>query len=151
LGFTKILGLFLTEYSLHISARVYAILAGQLLVTAGSIFLFGTQPNLRLWALGGSRGSVVPIVSLLISTVSWAIICSSADARRKAPLKWWLLGLFTLGEAVSVGFITSFYAYRSVLSAMLATSVATVSVSLYTAMQKQSKYDLSQWGAGLSS
>lgn len=94
---------------------------------------------------------MVPLVSLLISTISWAVICSSADARRKSPLKWWLLGIFTLGEAVSVGFVSSLYKYKSVLSAMLATTAATVSVSMYTALQKQAKYDLSQWGAGLSS
>ncbi|CAB9511542.1 Protein LIFEGUARD (Partial), partial [Seminavis robusta] len=70
---------------------------------------------------------------------------------RKAPMKWWFLGLFTLGEAISVGFVSSFYAYRSVISAMAATMAATMSVSVYTVMQKNPKYDLTQWGAGLSS
>ena len=54
-------------------------------------------------------------------------------------------------QAVSVGFVSSFYLYKSVLSAMLATAVATTSVSLYTIFQKNQKYDLTQWGAGLSS
>jgi len=129
---------------------VYAILAGQLVVTAGSVALFGTQPALRQWTVAGN-GATVPIISLVISTVAWAVMCASSDARRKAPLKWWLLGIFTLGEAVSVGFISSFYVYRSVISAMLTTAAATTSVSLYTVFQRNAKYDLTQWGAGLSS
>jgi len=78
-------------------------------------------------------------------------MCASADARRKSPLKWNLLALFTAGEAISVGFVSSFYQFRSVLSAMMATAVAATSVSVYTASQKNPKYDLSQWGAGISS
>ena len=73
-------------------------------------------------------------------------MCASSDARRKAPLKWWLLGFFTLGEAISVGFISSFYVYKSVISAMLATALATTGVSCYTIFNKNQKYDLTQWG-----
>ena len=131
---------------LFIEARVYAILAGQLVVTALSVMLFGTQPALRRWTLGGGGGATVPIISLLISTISWAVMCASSDARRKAPLKWWLLGFFTLGEAISVGFISSFYVYKSVISAMLATALATTGVSCYTIFNKNQKYDLTQWG-----
>lgn len=145
----------LTQHSLFfytlpcffVAARVYGILAGQLLVTALSVMLFGTQPALRQWALGGGRGgATVPVMSLLISTISWAVMCASSDARRKAPLKWWLLGFFTLGEAISVGFISSFYVYKSVISAMLATALATTGVSCYTIFNKNQKYDLTQWG-----
>ena len=96
-------------------------------------------------------GAMVPALSLLLSTVSWIIMCMSTNARRKSPFKWNLLALFTLGEALSVGFISSFYKFRSVCSAMLTTAVATTAVSLYTAKQRNPKYDLSQWGASISS
>lgn len=76
-------------------ARVYATLSAQLLVTGLSVWLFGTQPALRRWTMMGSVGKVVPLASLLVSTVAWAIMCASPDARRKSPNKWWLLGLFT--------------------------------------------------------
>jgi FtsH-binding integral membrane protein len=66
-------------------------------------------------------------------------------------LKWQLLVGFTLGEALSVGFLSSFYKFQSVISAMLATALAATSISVYTATQRNPKYDLSQWGAGLSS
>jgi FtsH-binding integral membrane protein len=100
---------------------------------------------------GGGIGTAVPFLSLLLSTICWFTMCSSVPARRQAPLKWQLLALFTLGEAVSVGFISSFYKFRSVAAALLATAAAATSVSVYTVAHKNPKYDLSQWGAGLSS
>mmetsp|Transcript_23606 Transcript_23606/g.33116 ORF Transcript_23606/g.33116 Transcript_23606/m.33116 type:complete len:334 (+) Transcript_23606:262-1263(+) len=130
-------------------SRVYAILTGQLLVTAISIFIFGTNKNLAHWM--HRSGTVVPMLSLLVSTIAWFMICVSPRARRESPIKWQLLTLFTVGESISVGFISSFYKFQSVLSAMLATALATVTVSAYTIMQKNPKYDLSQWGMTLSS
>jgi len=132
-------------------ARVYAILSGQLAVTALSIFVFGMQPDLAHRMMSNKVGAAVPMASLLLSTAAWFVMCASADARRSSPIKWQLLALFTLGEAVSVGFITSFYKFQSVMAAMLATGTAATAVSVYTATQKNPKYDLSQWGAGLSS
>jgi FtsH-binding integral membrane protein len=132
-------------------SRVYAILSVQLAVTALSVFLFGTVPGLTDWIQRPGLGPIVPVVSLIVSTIAWFTMCASPDARRKSPLKWKLLAIFTAGEAISVGFITSFYEFRSVMSAMLATAIATISVSLYVANQKNPKYDLSQWGSGLSS
>jgi FtsH-binding integral membrane protein len=96
-------------------------------------------------------GATVPIISLLLSTVAWAVMCMSGNARRKSPMKWNLLLLFTVGEAISVGFISSFYQFKSVISAMMSTGAATLAVSLYTVFQNNPKYDLTQWGAGLSS
>lgn len=135
-----------------VPARVYSILSVQLVVTAASVVLFGTNPGWSRWMRrSGGIGTSVPFLSLLLSTVCWFIMCSSAAARRQAPLKWQLLVLFTLGEALSVGFISSFYKFRSVVAALLATAAAATSVSVYTITQKNPKYDLSQWGAGLSS
>jgi FtsH-binding integral membrane protein len=133
-------------------ARVYSILSAQLVVTAASVVLFGTNPGLSRWMRrSGGIGTSVPFLSLLLSTVCWFVMCSSATARRQSPLKWQLLVLFTLGEALSVGFISSYYKFRSVVAALIATAAAATSVSLYTVTQKNPKYDLSQWGAGLSS
>jgi len=132
-------------------SRVYTILSGQLLVTAFSILLFGTIPNLGLWMRVTTIGRMVPLLSLLLSTAAWIFACTSVRARREAPIKWQLLTLFTVGEAVAVGFITSMYTLSSVLTAMSATAVATLSISAYTLWNNNPTYDLSQWGAGLSS
>lgn len=96
-------------------------------------------------------GAAVPIASLIMSTVAWVIMCVSTEARRASPVKWQILALFTIGEALSVGFVSSFYQFRSVVSAMMATALATTGISLYTVYNKNSKFDLSQWGATLSS
>jgi protein lifeguard len=132
-------------------ARVYAILASQLVITAISIHLFGTHPNITAWMRQSHFGPIVPILSLLLSTVAWITMSLSTQARRISPMKWQLLALFTLGEAISVGFVSSFYQYRSVITTMLVTALATTGVSVYTAQQRNSKYDLSQLGATLSS
>jgi protein lifeguard len=132
-------------------ARVYAILAGQLGFTAIVIFLFSVYPGISSWMRRPGLGAMVPALSLLMSTIAWIIVCVSPAARRSAPTKWQILALFTIGEAVSVGFISSVYKARSVLCACLATALATTSISVYTANQKNPKYDLSQWGATLSS
>lgn len=133
-----------------ITARVYGILAVQLLITAASVVAFGLHPTFTI-SLLRRFGMGVPLLSLGLSTISWIVMCSSVTARRASPIKWQLLSLFTMGEALSVGIISSFYRFPSVVSALLATTLATVSVSVYTVKQKNPKYDLSQWGATLSS
>jgi protein lifeguard len=131
---------------------VYGILSVQLAVTAGAVCLVGLHPDLARWMqTPRGLGAAVPIASLLLSTVAWVYMSMSVRARRSNPLKWQVLSLFTIGEAISVAYITSFYTFQSVLSAMLATATAATGVSAYTIMQKNSKYDLSQWGATLSS
>jgi protein lifeguard len=94
---------------------------------------------------------VALLESLFLSLAAVLAICGSTAARHKSPVKWQLLALFTLGEAVWVGFISSFYHFRSVVSAMLATALATTGVSIYTVFYIDGKYDPSQWGALLAS
>ena len=116
--------------------RVYAILSAQLAVTALSVFLFAAHPEwtrgMSLHSSSGRTVPIVPMVSLAVSTVSAMWIGASPRARRSSPLKWQLLALFTIGEAISVGFVSSFYQLRSVISAMSATAAATLSVTMYT-------------------
>lgn len=131
-------------------SRVYAILSAQLAVTALSVFLFGTHPEWTRSMLQSS-GRLVPMLSLAVSTISALWIGASPRARRSSPLKWQLLALFTIGEAMTVGFISSFYQLRSVVSAMSATAAATLSITLYSFLNQNPKYDLSQWGQGLAS
>jgi FtsH-binding integral membrane protein len=140
-------------------ARVYAVLSGQLLFTALVCILFGTFAPLATIsrgihpAMGQHTNPLVflPLGGILLSTVAWFRMAAVPQARQKSPNKWWWLLAFTIGEAVSLGSLSSLYKLQSVLLAMGATAVATVSVSVYTVTQKNAKYDLSQWGATLSS
>lgn len=132
-------------------ARVYTILSGQLLTTAFACYAFGTnQWNIRDYVNYTPFGRKIPLAAAIISTAVYFILCASAVARRSSPLKWQLLTLFTLGESISVGFFSSFFDFKSVCTSMITTAVAAIVVSLYTILQKNQKYDLSQWGQTLS-
>lgn len=93
---------------------------------------------------------LVPLIGLLISTIAWWITLSSENIRQSSLMKWPLLVAFTIGQSIAVGFISSVYAYSSVIKAMVITASTTLSVTLYTLLQKNPKWDLSQWGRALS-
>lgn len=121
-------------------------------ITAAVITLFSRNPQWSRWMrTSGAVGAAVPSLSLLLSTIAWYTMSKWDDARRKAPMNWNLLFLFTLGEAVSVGFITSFFKFHSVVKHLGITAAATAAVAAYTIMNKNPRYDLSQWGKSLSS
>ena len=92
----------------------------------------------------------VPLLGLLLSTVAFWITMGSEHLRRTSLLKWPLLLVFTVGGAVAVGFISSVYAHGTVIKAMSVTAATTLSVTLYTLLQKNPRYDLSHWGRALA-
>ena len=94
--------------------------------------------------------TTVPLIGLLISTIAWWITLSSEEIRQTSIMRMPLLIAFTIGQSIAVGFISSAYAYSSVIKAMVTTAAATLSVTIYTLVQKNPKYDLSQWGRALS-
>ena len=134
------------------TGRVYGILTIQMIFTGIVVTLFDRNPQWTHWTTNsGAVGPAIPAISLLLSTIAWFTMSKSVNARRKAPLKWNLLALFTMGEAISVGFITSFFKFHSVVKTMGITALATAVVGLYTIMNKNPRYDLSQWGSTISS
>jgi FtsH-binding integral membrane protein len=141
-----------------ISARVYSIVSAQLVTTAAIVVYMGLHapPGGGSWMtlrLGNRQfGASMPMLSLALSTIAMGIMVAYPPARRQqANLQWPLLALFTLGESLAVGCITTLYAFRSVVAAMGVTALSAMGISLYTIRQKDPRYDLSQWGAGLSS
>lgn len=128
---------------------MYSIVAVQLLVTVLSVGLFAAAPP-NGWRQPG-WGLAIPLLSFVASTIAWTLMYSSTEARRSSPLKWQLLSVFTLGEALMVGFLSSFYTPKSVMASLFATTVAAGGVSMYTILNRNSKRDFSQWGMTLSS
>jgi protein lifeguard len=128
-------------------ARVYTILSGQLFFTALSIGLFGMNPSWSRWMRMTRVGQIIPLGSLLLSTLAWFVTAYSS----KTFITWLGLVLFTLGESIVVGFLSSQYIWSSVVTAMSVTAIATLAISAYTIWNPNPTYDLSQWGAGLSS
>ncbi|KAL3801120.1 hypothetical protein HJC23_002413 [Cyclotella cryptica] len=131
-------------------ARVYALLSGQLLFTAGTIHAFHLYPSLRDWMLYTNSGRKVPMLGLIVSSIALFFAMSSETTRQSSPMRWPLFVAFTIGQSIPVGFITSLYAYGTVIKAMMTTATATIAITLYTVLQKNPKYDLSQWGRALS-
>lgn len=131
-------------------ARVYAILSVQLGFTAAVVLLFTKYKGITFWMVQSGR-MVVPWLSLVISAISMFVISFSETQRQKSPNKFLWLSLFTFGEAIAIGFISSFYSVRTVLSALLSTAASTSAVTFYTLFNKNKKYDLTQWGRILSS
>mmetsp|Transcript_10174 Transcript_10174/g.15177 ORF Transcript_10174/g.15177 Transcript_10174/m.15177 type:complete len:342 (-) Transcript_10174:268-1293(-) len=130
-------------------ARVYAILSGQLSFTTLVVLFFSSNKQLVAQML--QHGNLVPFLSLGVSTVAWFIICSSERARQSSPLKWQLLSIFTIAESIVVGIIASFYSMRAVILGLSTTAVTTGIITAYTFLQKNPKYDLTQWGSSLAS
>ena len=94
--------------------------------------------------------AAIPGASLVLSTIAWYTMSKSASARRNV-MGWGLLTLFTACEAVSVAFITSFFKFHSVVKTMGITALATAVVGLYTILNRNPRYDFSQWGHSISS
>jgi hypothetical protein len=139
-------------------ARVYGILSIQLLFTAAVCIAFGLyEPLTNISAINPATGQytnslvMVPLGGIFLSTIAWFRMAASPTARQKSPNKWYWMTIFTIGEAMSLGCLSSLYKLSSVVSAMAATAIATTAVSAYTVLQNNSKYDLSTWGATLSS
>jgi hypothetical protein len=65
---------------------------------------------------------------------------SDPKTRRTAPAKWWLLGLYTLGQAISVGFLSSLYHFRYYVKAMGAMAIASITLFMYTILQNNLDY-----------
>lgn len=124
-------------------ARVYSILAVQLLFTIASVFAFAKHPKLVHWVL--AKGKILPNASILLSTLAFFRMAMSETARRSSPMKWILLATFTFGKAFMVGLISSFYKSKTVISALTSTFLALISVTGYTLLNRNPKYDLSQW------
>eukprot|EP00804_Cyclotella_cryptica_P012075 CCRYP_004518-RA/>CCRYP_004518-RA protein AED:0.02 eAED:0.02 QI:1653/1/1/1/1/1/2/180/197 len=97
-----------------------------------------------------NSGRKVPMLGLIVSSIALFFAMSSETTRQSSPMRWPLFVAFTIGQSIPVGFITSLYAYGTVIKAMMTTATATIAITLYTVLQKNPKYDLSQWGRALS-
>jgi len=133
-------------------ARVYGILSLQLLVTMATVIFFGLNPNIPLWFVINPLGKIFYYASILGSILSIFVVTFNQNARRASPSKWIWLSVFTVCESLLVGSTTALmYSFRTVVAALVATATATASIGLYTHKQQNPRFDLTQWGVGLSS
>lgn len=122
--------------------KVYGILTVQLLMTTGvSAICIKSEPT-KLF-LQNNPG-VVHVCSFSTIFVLFALLFK----RQQFPVNFYLLGLFTFLEAITIGTVVTYFAVDVVVRAAL----ITLSVfCLLTSFTLQSKRDYSSWGAGLCS
>ncbi|KAM5171137.1 protein lifeguard 4 [Mantella aurantiaca] len=120
--------------------KVYTILSVQILLTTvtSAVFLYfdsvktfvHESPALVLLCVIGSLGTIIALTIY----------------RHQHPVNLYLLFLFTILEAVTVGITVTFYEAAVVLQAFILTSAVFFGLTIYTF---QSKKDFSKFGAGL--
>ncbi|KND02067.1 uncharacterized protein SPPG_02570 [Spizellomyces punctatus DAOM BR117] len=117
--------------------KVYTILACQLGLTGAVSALFMTNETVKQWVQTN-------IWAMYLSWLAtFGVLFALIVKRRSHPVNLWLLGLFTLLEAYSIGTVVSFFDSVTVLQAVVLTFALFVGLTLFTL---QSKYDFSSWG-----
>lgn len=113
--------------------KVYGILVVQLLLTIAIAFPFQfvsqqwLQNNIMLLKIA-RYGSLAVIVGMA---------CCCQGAARKFPVNYLLLSIFTVFEAIVMGFVTAMYETQSVLLAAGVTTVIFLGLTAYACMTKK--------------
>lgn len=123
--------------------KVYSILMCQLLVTLAIVSLLVFEPNCRLYAQTHVEMSFVAIALTFICII--ALACCT-NVRRKSPINFIMLGIFTFCESFLVGTVASTYDADSVV---LAVGVCAVVCFGLTIFAFQTKYDFTACGGFL--
>ncbi|XP_030056163.1 protein lifeguard 1 [Microcaecilia unicolor] len=115
--------------------KVYLILAVQLVITVGIICMFIYWPTLKKWVRYNSwfTYALFPVIFVLVIVLS----CCN-DVRRKFPVNFILLGLFTIVEGLMLGAVSAFFEADAVMWAVGATAFVTLGLSIFAL---QSKWD----------
>ncbi|KAF5899994.1 protein lifeguard 1-like, partial [Clarias magur] len=115
--------------------KVYLTLMVQLLITVGIICAFLYWNALKIWVIRSSWFAY----AMMGTTLALVIVLSCCgDVRRKVPLNFFFLGLFTVAEGLLLGSVTVYFNAEAVLWAVGATALVSFSLSLFA---MQSKWD----------
>mmetsp|Transcript_68436 Transcript_68436/g.107589 ORF Transcript_68436/g.107589 Transcript_68436/m.107589 type:complete len:251 (+) Transcript_68436:92-844(+) len=111
--------------------KVFGILGAQLVgtsVVAGSIAVLGA----KLVAYNPVLVSVLMVLSMVMLISMTCVFICCPDTMRTTPQNYILLSLFTLAEAVLVGFICVQYTIQSVLVTFAVTALVTLALMLFS-------------------
>ncbi|KAG7335668.1 hypothetical protein KOW79_000361 [Hemibagrus wyckioides] len=115
--------------------KVYLTLMVQLLITVGIICAFLYWETLKLWVLRTSWFAYTMMGTTLALVI---VLACCGDVRRKVPLNFIFLGLFTVAEGMLLGSVTVFFNAEAVLWAVGATAFVSFGLSIFA---MQSKWD----------
>jgi len=126
--------------------KVYSIVSVQLLITTLMVML--CMGPLRPYLLYPQH--TFPFTLFILSSVTALILCIAVacypEVGRRVPTNYFILGLFTLCEAYTVGFITVF---AEPVDVLLAASLALSMTLVLTIYAFTTKSDFTTWGAFL--
>ncbi|KAI4891214.1 hypothetical protein NFI96_033048, partial [Prochilodus magdalenae] len=115
--------------------KVYLTLVVQLLITVGVICAFLYWETLKTWTRNSSWFTYTMMAATIVLIL---VLACCGDIRRKVPLNFIFLGLFTVIEGLVLGSITVFYDAEAVLWAVGATALVSFALSVFA---MQSKWD----------
>lgn len=123
--------------------KVYVILMGQLLITAAMIAYFLYDKSARVFV---RQNSWLMFVAIAVVFGAMIALACCGDLRRKAPMNFILLGLFTFAEGFMLAVVASQYQVDAVLMAVGITAVICLALTLFAF---QTKWDFTMCGGFL--
>ncbi|XP_014679534.1 PREDICTED: protein lifeguard 2-like [Priapulus caudatus] len=123
--------------------KVYLILMVQLLITTGFIALFVFHDGVKYYV---QHNSWLYWTSYGVFLVVYIVLVCCKGPRRRFPLNFIFLGIFTVAFSYLVGTISSYYDTKIVLMAMGISTIVCLTVSIFSI---QTKYDFTKWGGML--
>lgn len=120
--------------------KVYSILMVQLAITMAFIAWFLFHEPTRQFVY---RNPALLIVAIVILIVCMIALACCGEVRRKAPMNFVLLGLFTFAEAFMLSITASRYQSQEVLLAVGITAAVCLGLTLFAF---QTKYDFTMCG-----
>ena len=126
--------------------KVYSIVSVQLLVTTLMVMLcMGPLRSVLLYPQ-----HTFPFVLFILASITALILCIAVacypEVGRRVPTNYFILGLFTLCEAYTVGYITVF---AEPVDVLLAAALALSMTLVLTIYAFTTKTDFTTWGAFL--
>ena len=121
--------------------KVYGLLSVQLLVTTIVAATVAYTPVLRDTIHSN------PLLLMFVIIMSFVLLFALHVKRHHVPINLFLLGGFTIVEAIAIGIVVSVYEAKAVLKALVLTLIITGGLTAYTF---QTKRDFTNTGAGLS-
>ncbi|XP_069815522.1 protein lifeguard 2-like isoform X2 [Dendropsophus ebraccatus] len=123
--------------------KVYMTLTVQLVITFGLVFMFTFWKTLRSW----TRQNPYLLYALIPSTFVLIMVLACCDsARRRVPLNFILLAIFTVFEGCLLGSFAAYFDADAVMWATGATILVTLGLTLFAF---QTKWDFTVMSGGL--
>uniref|UniRef100_A0A1B0G5B0 Uncharacterized protein n=1 Tax=Glossina morsitans morsitans TaxID=37546 RepID=A0A1B0G5B0_GLOMM len=113
--------------------KVYLILMAQLCVTLAFLSLFVFNEDVSGFAYDNPA---LFWLAFLVLFITMLIMLCFDDARRKTPINFVFLGVFTLAESFMLGIIASQFAPEEIFTAVAITAILCFALSLYAVQTK---------------